>query len=289
MIFKTWAITLLLHLTFATAHAKAPVWKITKGDQSLFIGGTIHLLSAQDYPLPSAFDLAFTASQQLVFETDVEAVQSFATQARFLPILMYQDGRTLKSEIKPETYTALSGFLSERGLPIALFERFTPAGLNFSLLALELQKLGITGAHGVETHLNAESVAAKKPVRWLESIDQQLGFITRMNQLDADLLINSAIRDTQSLAQQWPKLLTAWRSGDTQALENLAITPMLKESPELYEFILAERNRNWLPDIEAMLSTPEIEFVLVGALHLAGKDSVLTLLEKAGYHIKQLD
>ncbi len=280
---------LLFGHSFQFAVAKSPVWRVTKGENFLFIGGTIHLLSENDYPLPKAFDTAFALSEELIFETDVDSTNSIATQMKFMPVMTFQDGRTLKSVLKPGTHKALQTFIRDRDLPAAMFEKFTPAGVNLTLLVLELQKLGISGTSGVEAHLNTRAKENNKSVAWLESIEEQISFLKRMNQLDADLLIMSTIADTDKLASEWPKLLTAWRTGDLEKLENLAITKMLKESPELYEFILAERNRDWLPEITNMLDTPEVEFVLVGALHLAGKDSVLKMLKEDGYAIDQLD
>ena len=51
--------------------AKAPVWEVRLGDNRIYLAGTIHLLSSKDYPLPSAFDVAYEQSQSIVFETDL--------------------------------------------------------------------------------------------------------------------------------------------------------------------------------------------------------------------------
>lgn len=273
----------------APIQAKSPVWKVTKDGKLLFIGGTIHLLSQDDYPLPSAFDLAFNLAEDVIFETDIEGAQSLATQAKFLPILMYQNGKTIKDELKPETYAALIAALEDRKLPIPMFERFTPAGLSMTLVVLELQRLGINTENGVESHFNSRSKEFKKEVKWLESIDEQVAFINRINDLDADLVTLSTLRDIKKLENEWPKLLGAWREGDMQKLESLSINDMLEESPELYQFLLADRNKNWIPEIKEMLESPEVEFILVGAMHLAGKDSVLKMLSNEGYKIEQLD
>lgn len=274
---------------YSPLYAKSPVWKVTKGDKLLFIGGTIHLLSKDDYPLPSSFNLAFNASEDIIFETDIESAQSLTTQAKFLQVLMYQDGRTIEDDLKPETYDALVTFLEARNLPVSMFTRFTPAGINMTLVVLELQGLGITGESGVEAHFNSQSKAQEKDVMWLETIDEQVSFIGRINDLDADLVTNSTLRDIKKLKDEWPKLLSAWREGDMDRLESLAINEMINESPELYQFMLADRNKNWVPEIKQMLDSPEVEFVLVGALHLAGKDSVLTMLANEGFKIEQLD
>jgi uncharacterized protein YbaP (TraB family) len=43
-----------------------------------------------------------------------------------------------------------------------------------------------------------------------------------------------------------------------------------------------------MPQIEKMLTTAEIELILVGALHLAGQEGLLNQLEKKGYGVTNL-
>ncbi len=279
----------LICLLVSTAQAKSPVWKVSKGEQFLFIGGTIHMLSKKDYPLPKGFELAFQLSEDLVFETDIDGVNSVSTQMKFLPVLMYQDERTLESTLKKSTYTQLTNYLKARNLPISMFNKFTPAGLNTSLVVMELQNMGISSEGGVESHFNQRAKAAQKDVAWLESIEQQVALFDRMNALDADMVVTQTLRDVAKLEQEWPRLLAAWRTGNLAEIMQLGLAEMLNETPELYQFMLAERNQNWLPKIKQQLATPEIEFVLVGALHLAGQDSVLKMLIEEGYQVKQLD
>jgi uncharacterized protein YbaP (TraB family) len=44
------------------------VWKISSGNNVLYLGGTIHVLRESDYPLPEAFGSAFEKSSIVVFE-----------------------------------------------------------------------------------------------------------------------------------------------------------------------------------------------------------------------------
>ena len=50
-------ILLCLLIPFHT-FAETSVWRVSNGDSELFIGGTIHVLSATDYPLPIEFEQA---------------------------------------------------------------------------------------------------------------------------------------------------------------------------------------------------------------------------------------
>jgi uncharacterized protein YbaP (TraB family) len=52
-------------------YGETSVWKISGGDNALYIGGTVHILRESDYPLPEAFDAAFNESEMIIFETSV--------------------------------------------------------------------------------------------------------------------------------------------------------------------------------------------------------------------------
>lgn len=82
------------------------------------------------------------------------------------------------------------------------------------------------------------------------------------------------------------KMIASWKAGDLDTLDNAFSERMRKETPAVYQSLVVERNQKWLPQIAEMLKTPEIEMVLVGSLHLSGKDGLLVQLKKAGYKVK---
>ena len=78
----------------------------------------------------------------------------------------------------------------------------------------------------------------------------------------------------------------AWASGDTSAIEKLLLGALV-ESPDLYQRLLVERNRNWVEPVEACLKEKTACFVVVGAAHLVGPDSLVALLRKKGHSVEQ--
>src|SRR5262245_36398242 len=51
-----------------TTTGPSSVWSVEKDGHKLHIGGTIHLLREEDYPLPDVFEQAYAESKKLVFE-----------------------------------------------------------------------------------------------------------------------------------------------------------------------------------------------------------------------------
>lgn len=274
-------------LVSLTANANSPVWKISKGDSHLFIGGTIHVLSQTDYPLPAQFEQAYRQAQSLVFEADMLEMQSPAAQQLLMSSTVYRDGTTLKDVLSAATYLDLAAYFTERRLPTQQFLTLKPGMMSVTLTMLELQILGIAGT-GVDEFYTLKAIKDGKQRHQLESVEQQIRFIDVIGQGNPDRLISYTLRDIEQLRPMMSDMKNAWRSGDTDRMTTITVTPMAEEFPSLYQSLLVNRNRAWLPKIEALFANNEVELILVGSAHLVGSDSVLALLEARGYRVEML-
>ena len=52
----------------------------------------------------------------------------------------------------------------------------------------------------------------------------------------------------------------------------------------MYQRLLVDRNRNWLPKIEALFARPGRAFIVVGAAHLVGADGLISMLRAQRLH-----
>src|SRR5258706_8959427 len=102
--------SLVLLFSVVAVSAQSSVWKVTRGPATLYLGGTIHLLRPSDLPLPAEFEMAYVASAQLYFETDIARVQSPEMQEIVATRGMFTDGRTLDQVLKPETWKAVQAY-----------------------------------------------------------------------------------------------------------------------------------------------------------------------------------
>ena len=279
-------ILILLTLIPTLVYAQTSVWKISKNNRHLFIGGTIHVLSKSDYPLPKAYDKAYNQAARIVLETDLSEANSPDFQSGLLNYFSYPSGKTLQSALKKQTYRKLQQYCKTANIPMSLLAPFRPQLVALMLTSMELQRLGVSSA-GVDQIFNQMARADGKPVDQLETLEEQLRFLANMGLGQEDELILSTIKENQQLAEIMRFLLGAWRKGDVAALDKEIVQPMRQEFPSIYRDILATRNNNWMPHISAYLDTAEVEFILVGALHLVGDDGLLKQLERQGYSISQ--
>jgi uncharacterized protein len=82
------------------------------------------------------------------------------------------------------------------------------------------------------------------------------------------------------------QMSSAWLAGDTGPAAAF-LDHERQAYPELYVKLTVDRNRAWMPRIEAMLLDPKPTMVIIGMYHLVGPESVLTLLRRAGYDVVQ--
>ena len=277
----------LLLLLALPAHAQSPVWKVEKDANLMYIGGTMHLLTARDYPLPSAFETAYQRSGRLVFETDLAKMKSPQFQQYMLAELSYSDGRNLQQVLRADTYRSVAEFFTARGVPMASVENFKPGMVATMMAMVELQRLGLAGV-GVDSYFNQRADKEQKAKGKLETAEEQISFIANMGIGREDEMLAYNLADLENLPALWESMNQAWRSGDMHALEEISASSLRDGFPEIYQALLVDRNNAWIPQIEAMSQTAEVEFVLVGALHLAGSDGLLAMLSRRGYKITQL-
>lgn len=266
--------------------AETSVWKISKGNQYLYLGGTIHILAESDYPLPSPYEKAYRLSQRIIFETDLQKLQNPEFQQRMLAGLTYKNGKTLKNVLSTQTYEKLDNYCISRNVQLSNIHAFKPGLLTSALLLMEMQRLGLAGV-GVDSFFDSRARQDARPLGELETVEQQLEFMANMGAGIEDEFIEYSLDDLENLSALMMSMKKAWRTGDMQALERIGLEPYIEKFPQTMDNLLARRNNAWMPKIEAMLKSKEVEFVLVGALHLVGEQGLLAQLMSRGYTLEQ--
>jgi uncharacterized protein YbaP (TraB family) len=265
-----------------SAAGSACVWKVTgPNGGTLYLGGSIHALSSTDYPLPSAYNRAFDASSQLVFEDDPK--RSSAGIKALFKAGTYPKGDSLKYHVDPRTYTYLRRFFALLNISEEKFSKFRPWLIDLMLESPSSEHFEL----GVETFLTKRAQANSKPVSGLESTAEHNAFFLALSDREAEallliLFINAGHQNAGNI-----DLVQAWRRGDADALFR-SVHDSFRDFPSLSERLLDVRNRNWIPKIESYLRSGKTSFVVVGAGHMGGSNGLLSLLRARGCKIEQL-
>lgn len=280
------ALVLLLAglLMSSAAMADSPVFEVSKGKQKLYLAGTIHVLRPQDFPLPSEFDAAYRQAQVIVFETDLHKVQTPEFGQRFAQAMLLPDNKTLKDVLAPDVWASLQQYATQSQYPLSQTMMYNPAMTSIMISMGELKKLDV--GEGADFFYDKAARADQKAIKGLETEDDVLAYMKIFGAANGNDIIRSTLKDSREMAGMMGSLIAQWRVGDLKSLDKNIGQKMRAEMADGYEALVVERNRKWLPQIETMLTSPEVEMVLVGTLHLSGKDGLLEQLKKAGYKVK---
>jgi uncharacterized protein YbaP (TraB family) len=273
--------------TAFVAHSQTSVWKITKGDNSLYLGGTSHLLRSSDFPLPAEFDQAYDAASVVYFETDIKRIISPEMQQIVMQRGMFTDEKTLETALSPGAWKAVQDYCTKNGLPVAQLIKFRPWLFTMFVSVMELEKLGVSQA-GADLHYFNRATEGGKSLGALESFESHIDFVTGMGAGQESEMILQSLEDLNELPEKLGALLNAWREGDTATLDRLINAELRAKYPKIYTSLIVERNNNWVPILEKLAGTPETEFVLAGVGHMAGPEGLLAQLEQRGYTVEQV-
>jgi uncharacterized protein YbaP (TraB family) len=261
------------------------VWEISKDGNSLFLGGSVHLLRVEDYPMPAAFDSAFDRAAVLVLEADVDKVSD-------PEIVRYQDekiklpeGQTLRTALDAGVYEQLEKTINNPYLLEAV-SPYKPAAA-ISILQMVFLQINKFTQDGADLYYLKKSKAAEKPVDFLEDVKVQIDMLGGMAEGYENEYVSAAIEEFPLYKDQVAALISEWKDG-ASLLTEASLAAQKSTQPDIYKALIYDRNAAWTAKIEQYLTAAPVEFVITGLAHLYGQDGLLTQLENNGYAVKQL-
>ena len=262
------------------------LWEVSSEKGTVFLLGTVHLLKPGTHTVSPAAEAAFEQAQTILLELDLGEAESPATQQLFARKALLQ-GETLEDKVSSETLALAVEKTEALGLPFDRLRNLKPWSLSLSLTLFKLQTLGFDPRHGVDRYYFDQGKQAGKKMGALETMEYQLDLFDGMSDRLQEEFLLQTLEELDRLGEETEQLVQAWSGGEVEVLEAL-MQKSFEDYPNLYQRLVVDRNKNWVLRIEPLLDRPGTTLVVVGALHLVGADSVVELLKKQGYAVKQL-
>jgi uncharacterized protein YbaP (TraB family) len=242
-----------------------------------FVYGTIHVICKEDFLFSATLKEKFTNARNVYLELDMDDPGMMMKMAS---AMMMKD-KTLKDLMSAEDYDFLSAYVKDSlGMPMMLFNRMKPITL---ISLLTTRNLPCAAPESYEQTMVNMAKQQNKDLKGLETIEAQLGVFDKIpDSLEVKMILDM-IRKKPEQKDQFQNMVNAYKNEDLQRLAK-----EMSESPELKgfeEYLLGNRNRNWIPVMESAMKEGSCLFA-VGAGHLPGKDGVITLLRQAGYTVR---
>jgi uncharacterized protein YbaP (TraB family) len=270
----------------APAPSKSMLFRVRapNGGATVYLLGSVHLLSPDAAKLPATIDSAFAKSKVVAFETSLDTVQMRAQE--LLGRARYPQGTTLRSSVSAATAAHTDSLLRSYGLSLDQVNAFKPWFVSILMSQLVMQKANFKADLGVDMQLNARAKSASKSVIGLEPVDFQLGLFDSISPADQEKMLMQG-DGPDSTMHQLMIIKDAWVEGNAARLDSL-LNSRASQSSSLFAKLVTDRNKSWIPKIEELARGKDDALVVVGAAHLVGKEGVLELLKAKGYTIEQL-
>ncbi len=277
-----------LSLPLQAAGERLFFYEVERPGATVWLLGSMHLARPDIYPLRRDIERAFEKSDSLVVEVDIGTANQLYIQQMMLERGTYPPGETVQQHISSSTWLGLQKAIRQFGLPVDVMARYRPGLLVATLSTLHMMKLGLDPEFGVDRHFLA-AARGEKEILELETIEQQIDLL--MDFPDEELLVKQTLEQLDQMDLIMTELVSAWKAGNSARLERLLIDDELARDPAykiLHERMFDDRNRGMVAKIDSYLRRGGVYFVVVGAGHLVGDMGVVALLEKRGYHPRQL-
>lgn len=285
-------VTLLLSVALAACGSAAPaapkakpaMWKLSDPDTTIYLFGTVHVLPEGMKWRTTRFDQTVGQAKELVLE--INDVNDKAALGTLYKRLAFSPGLPpVLDRLPADKRAELQAAIERAGFKAGQLDAMETWAVAVTLGASMYAGMGASSDNGVESQLR--TAFKGRQVEGLETTEQQLGYFDVMPEETQRKLLVSMIDDMKNARADFQKMLAAWSSGDTTAIAR-TFDDELKKAPEIAHVLIDQRNANWVQWLKHRLDQPGTVLVAVGAGHLAGKGSVIDLLQKQGLKVERV-
>lgn len=277
----------------ASAKPSSPaIWRVSDADNSLYLMGSFHALKSSDYPLSKAVNDAYADAELLAFEIAPEQLQSPELVRAMQQSAMLPATQSLQGMLPENTWQDLLRWQRKNpDTPLASLQRLKPWYAALIIANTQSQAQGFEPELGLDRHFMNKAKTVRKPSIGLEQMQDQIALLNGMKPAAQLQLLQEALGDSGNPRNaELERLRALWVSGDAEELEEITVTKMRREYPDLYQSINVARNQAWLPQLRRLLDDEREAdvMVVVGALHLLGPDGLVRQLQANGYKVERL-
>lgn len=268
-------------------NAKPAVWRLDRGDASLYLLGSVHLLPSDINWYGGVIEQIVNDADEVVFEVHLTPEKEARSTQIAMTNGLFQDGDRLSNYLEEEEYNTLISLAQSYGIPGPAISSFKPWYASVALSVSAIVKQGWNPNSGVDKSIEKIATVQNKAISELETVEFQMSTL-----YDHPLDVQAAmLKDTlvqlQDINTVTLEMVDAWASGDAERM-NVAFLEPMKAQEEIYEKLVLQRNRNWLPVIERLITKDQVTLVVAGVAHFIGDDGIIGMLEEKGYEVRRV-
>lgn len=253
--------------------ARPAMWRVSDGDTTIYLLGSIHLLPPNiDWRTP-LIDRVIATSDTLVLESSPEESVDFRAMAQ---------GTNLKpagERVSPGKRLLLDAMIARSGIARETLDGYKDWALATTLATGDAMASGATTRDGVEAKLWSAFKSAGKTRLVFYRVKEQLDQLNALPEIDQSKMLENTLLGKENYGET----LRAWTSGDIASLEKTA------ECTPLEEKLVGQPNNHWTQWISARMKQPGTVLVAVGLGHMAGPYALPKMLAARGLRVERIE
>ena len=271
----------VLVLALAGPALAAPaMWAVRDEDSTIYLFGTMHILSEDAEWRTPLLDTAIRQATDVWFEMDVD-LKSEDT----LPLVIelgFDFEKPLPDKIGKKAWKRLKKTLKPEGAQAEMLKHMRPWMAATLLMVAPTAKTGQTAETGADMTLDRLAREQGKRRRFFETLEQQLHFFADLPEASQIALLVGLLEGDP--VTEYVAIEGVWREGeDVEALGLQFVAGMKTGAPELYEVLIVRRNQAWVKTLTHEMQGSGVQIVNVGAFHMFGDEGLVALLRAQGF------
>ena len=271
-------------LCASAAQASPPLWVVHGAHCTIYLFGSVHILPPRLDWEPRRLKRAVAHAQEIWFEIPLDnasmAAASQAAETRGLQ----PPGQTLSSELDPADQARLVKLAQTYAVPMEELDHLQPWLAEIRLSVASYRDLGASRELGVE-HKILEDAPKTAAQRAFETPEEQIGYLADSALPDQIASLEETFGELEEGPDGFTRLIRAWMDGDLKALSAVALDPLTKAAPAIYQTMVVRRNEHWREAVMARLDQPGNVVMVVGAGHLIGPAGLPAMLREKGVKV----
>ena len=270
----------------ALADSAPALWKATRGESTVYIFGTIHLLTEDVKWLSPRLRQHFDEADTLVLEINMDPAAQQAIGMLMFQIGFYRPPDNLQNHLSEEEYRKIIDLVVDGQVPEAVVRQMRPWAAMITAVAKSAATGNFNPELGADRTFDRMARASGKTIEGLETVEYQLRLFADLPEDEQIYLLKESLKQIEDIEEVFIRMRDAWLDGDVEELADI-MNEGMDGNDDLMERFLIQRNRNWVAQVDAMLDSPGVTFMAVGAGHLAGDDNLIELLEDEGIDVER--
>lgn len=266
-------------MPISTTSKQSLLWELQHPTQTTpsYLFGTMHVKDERAF---RGFDQLCNYIQTCAaFAAEIDLEE--ADQAAFYTAAQLPNGTYLGDYISPQIYQKLDRLVQQQlHMRLAQVHHYTPM-----ILVDLFSRAQLSNNHllGLDQALHAEAVRSQKAIFGLETFEEQLAILQKINLKEQMRSLKALATNFSSFRKNMQAATNFYAAGNLQGV----LQQSKRSLGSARRVILYNRNAIMSERFHALAQQQSL-FAAVGAAHLPGSKGMLRLLKHQGYHVRPI-